>query len=163
MFKIDAKEVDSFALPKRNGAANILNLESKKRSQSSKVSKLRETTKVSEDVTEHDEFAFVSTAMGHTNIRTKSSLTNAAPTVSSTATVERARTVNKSNDGKSSDVDEVSVIMAGIQTSDDAINFFARFGSGKCYNIEANLYNSLILLYSPYRNTGQVCSPGSRS
>ncbi|RYG95509.1 hypothetical protein EON65_55865 [archaeon] len=129
MFKIDTKEVDNFTLPKRMGTSTLLNIESKKRTQS-KVSKLRETTKAAEEIPEH-EFSFLPTVMGHDNVRAKSP--GLGERSSPTPNLELAKTINKNSDGKSSDVDEVSVIMAGIQTSDDAINFFARFGSGELF------------------------------
>lgn len=56
----------------------------------------------------------------------------------------------KGGSGSKSDVDEVSVIMAGIKTSDDAINFFARFGSETPVKFIDLVQNTDEKVYSPY-------------
>lgn len=119
MFKIDPKEVDGFTLPKRHGAVSVLNIESKRKTHSTK---LRETTTKAAATTQEipeNQFSFLPNALGQ----------EGRPLSPMASPVATTRILRATNDGKSSDVDEVSVIMAGILTSDDAINFFARFGS----------------------------------
>ena len=81
------------------------------------------------------EFAFLSKSMGHMDRLQTNNVTTA---------------VAKGTSGPKSDIDEVSVIMAGIKTSDDAINFFARFGSETPVKFIDLVENNDEKNYSPY-------------
>jgi dynein heavy chain len=145
MFKINPSEVESFSLPKRQGTTAVLNIESRNKSQS-KAAKLREATKASLDLREN-EFSFLATALGQS---IKAPVTIEENSLLPTAVHDRSRLIHKSNSGKSSDENEVSVIMAGIQTSDDAINFFARFGSETPVKFVHLIQDPDSKVYNPY-------------
>jgi hypothetical protein len=155
LFKFNPSDLEEFALPKRQQQVNIFpkdgNKKDGKSTRRGHVESLKETVDLASS-TPHSEFAFLPNALGHKTIKGPSATTvllsstspaalpvgtAVAPTgvvvpppaggVSPTATTKKggkAATAAANND-----VDEVSVIMAGIQNADDAINFFARFGS----------------------------------
>lgn len=81
------------------------------------------------------EFSFLSKSMGYIDNTSSNNATSA---------------VSKTAGGPKSDIDEVSAIMAGIKTSDDAINFFARFGSETPVKIIDLVQNNDDKVYSPY-------------
>jgi dynein heavy chain, axonemal len=152
MFHIDASQLDTFALPKRQGTSSILNIDSKRKSQS-RTTKIREETKSATVDNAQEQFAFLSTAMGKEPRPTNSIIEgtqSAAQSPTAATQQDKARMINRNNDGKSSDVDEVSVIMAGINTSDDAINFFARFGSETPVKFVHLIQDQDAKTYSPY-------------
>eukprot|EP01038_Epipyxis_sp_PR26KG_P008413 gene8413-11380_t len=71
-------------------------------------------------------------------------------TIDINATQRASSTAQKNNNGQNSDLDEVSIIMDSLRTSDDAINFFARFGSETPVKFVHLLQINDAKVYSPY-------------
>lgn len=110
---------DTFALPgKPEGSAIMKSDPSMARAKRNKKVKTVEVTTEYEAEATH-EFAFLATAIG------------ASPrkVVEESGVTGLAKTTKTGGGGQSSDLDQISTIMADIKTGDDAINFFARYGS----------------------------------
>ncbi len=150
MFKINTDELDSYSLPKRQPNATILPKDLKKKDKLKKGRTL-EITKDSNDASsspnhQQGEYSFLPNALGHIGYMSKTLPSN----LGGSAEATHSHKVSTKNNGKSSDVDEVSVIMAGIKTSDDAINFFARFGSETPVKFVHLIEEKDPKIYSPY-------------
>ena len=101
---------------------------------------------------EENEFAFLPKTMGRLNLVTPVVTEGSvAVTESPVKKPEASSTVTRTKAiGSSSEGDEVGVIMAGIRTSDDAINFFARFGSETPVKFVHLIHDPSPNSYSPY-------------
>lgn len=169
MFKIDLKELDEFNLPKRQASNNLLNPQGKKlkstENRLNKKSKLHEVSKEESNAVKESDFSFLPNALGQAaklaatapaellqshSARDSYQQQNSGLSVPSTET-KSATPVNSNETQKSNgDVDEVAVIMSGIDSSDDAINFFARFGSDTPVKFVHLIENPDPKIYSPY-------------
>jgi dynein heavy chain len=157
MFKFNPSDLEEFSLPKKQLAATLLPKDAGKKDKKSK-SRTIEVSKEAPDIP-LNEYAFLPNALGHKTIKF-SSTSPAAMTAISGGQVEgespnskKVVTTNPSKPGGNhgnSDVDEVSVIMAGIQNSEDAINFFARFGSETPVKFVHLTQDDNHKTYSPY-------------
>jgi dynein heavy chain, axonemal len=131
MFRLDKTELTEFSLPQRTTPSTMLPQAPKKdKTKPSTGSGPRDKDKAAdatkEPVTlapaapvEENEFSFLPGTMGRVD-------PNAGLSGKKNDTQHAIEKTAHADDGEE---DEVAVIMAGIQTSDDAINFFARFGS----------------------------------
>ena len=152
MFRIEKNELNEFALPQRSMGSTMLPrapVEAKKKDKAPVTSgKTVEVTKepsvtvpVAAPV-EESEFSFLPGTMGKIDPKT------------ALAKKKEASAYHASEKAKSGpdnfEEDEVAVIMAGIQTSDDAINFFARFGSETPVKFIHLVQDRNPKVYSPY-------------
>lgn len=149
MFQINTKEIDKFSLPKRQNTENLLPRDQKRKEKLLRKTKGVETTKEENEIVEN-EYAFLPSMIGMTQLSATSpaALTQEKDNGYSQK-ISRSKTAG-TNTNSSSDVDEVSVIMAGILNSDDAINFFARFGSETPVKFVHLIQDESAKVYSPY-------------
>ena len=122
MFHLDdVKFQETFALPGKPEMSSIIGKESHLKT-SSVRSRVKSPSRVIQTASTGalvpKEFGFLSTAIGM-------STADMDPNV----TLGEQEVANQSANRSLSDLDEVSDIMSKIHTGDDAINFFARFGS----------------------------------
>ena len=117
MFVIDkASSFDAFALPGKPEMSTVLRADKKKSKTSTKIKPVEVVTDSS--TVEVNEFSFLAGVMG------------AAPSPVRPDSVKKSSGADSPvKGGQTSDLDEVSEIMANIKTGIDAINFFARYGS----------------------------------
>jgi dynein heavy chain len=150
MFKIDQSDLSEFSLPKKLLSQTIIPRDIKKREQKSnavkKSSKSFEFAKEMADTEIEQEYAFLPNALGRSKQQ---------ETVEEIKQMEELVGINNTKPsntggGKNSDLDEVSVIMSGIHTSYDAINFFARFGSETPVKFVHLVQQSDPKSYNPY-------------
>lgn len=126
LFTIDKKDLLDYSLPKKLETATILPKD--RRNDKNKKSKALEFTKDTSTIVEP--YAFLPNALGRPKAKPVDGVTNDLDNSHMNSDLKLTKTnVSSTKNAQTSDVDEVSVIMAGIQTSDDAINFFARYGS----------------------------------
>ena len=157
MFRIDKNDLLDFALPQRSTPSTMMPKANETRKSEKTVRKATETKEgtvvssaptaapvtVSAAPTEYNEFSFLAETMGKTNLKNNegSKKDNSAYHVNEKA---HAGAVEDCEE------DEVAVIMAGIKTSDDAINFFARFGSETPVKFVHLVLDRNAKVYSPY-------------
>lgn len=153
MFKLNPTDLDEFTLPKRQITTNILPKgEVGRKDRNKKTRSIEISKETPEETLKQNEFSFLPDAMGHKSLKLSATAPASMPghNFESSPNAKRPLTTNPSKGGTSSDVDEVSVIMAGIQNSDDAINFFARFGSETPVKFVHLIQNDNDKVYSPY-------------
>ncbi len=151
LFELDRTPLDTFALPGK--PVHSAMLPNNKKRTNVKVKKLN-TVEVSQEeplptteFKEENEFAFLSRAMGTQVVEDENdgllpagaageeemkdgvSALNTFNNNTAARNTAPAAMPKKSGSGATDDLDEASVILHGLQTGDDAINFFARYGS----------------------------------
>ncbi len=126
MFKIDQSDLNEFSLPRKLPPHTIMPRDAKRKDKLTKKTKSFEFTKDVSDVQEVErEYSFLPNALG----RPKRQEIEEPTGEEDIETPHNLKKISATGNGQNSDLDEVSVIMSGIHTSYDAINFFARFGS----------------------------------
>jgi len=121
MFKLDSSSLDTFGLPGRPEPSKIMHHDARRKTKTKRLkitemSRSLESPLTSVNVTAK-EYAFLPHAIGLVGA------VDEAATAAEAAEAEHNRT------RPLSDLEEISEIMGRIHTGDDAINFFARFGS----------------------------------
>jgi dynein heavy chain len=149
MFRIDKADLVEFALPQRATATTMLPkaAETRKSDKTARTPKHVEAVKeatvtqsVSAPLVEESEFSFLPKTMGKID-----------PKADGASGKLPAYGTEKAHAGtETAEEDEVDVIMAGIKTSDDAINFFARFGSETPVKFVHLVHDRNAKTYSPY-------------
>ena len=169
-FRIDLNEVSGFTLPSKLSNNTIMPRETRKKDLKTKDILQNTNTNIKDsakpvsnnEVEIHKEsidiaptippsgkpqlvreFSFLPSALGQAS-------TNADDEIFAVLNETSGKAAVKKGGGIKSDVDEVNVIMAGIKTSDDAINFFARFGSETPVKFIDLIENKDQKVYSPY-------------
>lgn len=156
LFSIDLKGLDEFDLPKRQIASTIVmppkedrNASKKKQATIRKVKQFesRDTAGASKEKEKEKDYSFLATAMGTTKLSA-----TAPAALQDPSSEERKDETGKSSSqsNKAVDNDEVAAIMAGIKNSNDAINFFARYGSETPVKFVTLIQNPDHKVYSPY-------------
>jgi dynein heavy chain len=129
MFILDPTPMDTYALPGKPEAKALIPHDN--RNLKGRTNRKMKTVEVSSDDMDGkstgDEFGFLSQALGTSRVLSakvdSGNALNAAPGggMPSRTGATSAR--------QTSDLDEISHIMAGLKTGEDALNFFARYGS----------------------------------
>lgn len=159
LFSIDLKGLDEFDLPKRQIASTIVmppkedrNSASKTKATLRKVKQFEARESAGATKEKEKDFSFVATAMGTTKLSA-----TAPAALQDPSSEERKDETGKpvyekspTQSTKAVDNDEVAAIMAGIKTSNDAINFFARYGSETPVKFVTLIQNPDPRVYSPY-------------
>ena len=149
MFKINPGDIDEFTLPKRQQQSTLLPKDYGKKDKNKK-SRTIEVSKEAPEVPQN-EYGFLPASLGMKSIRMSATMPAAVVGGEAESPAKRSITKNPADKGgSSSDVDEVSVIMAGIINSDDAINFFARFGSETPVKFVHLVQDDDAKTYAPY-------------
>ncbi len=139
LFQLDKEPLNTFALPGKPESSVMLPA-SKKKVQ--KKLKLKVTEISQEDpgpsldkeamdanagsILPVNEFSFLATATGYNRLDGNDEYKEGTMGGNTT---QRPGTTPATGGGQTADLDEASVILSGLQTSEDAINFFARYGS----------------------------------
>jgi len=136
LFLLDREPLNTFALPGMPAQAVMLPANKKKTVKKIKL----KATGMSQDDMEmamgesqaetqaYNEFNFLQTAMGLKKDGEEEFKTSSPHKPAQTAARVRPGTTPAHAGGQTSDLDEASVILQGLNTGDDVINFFARFG-----------------------------------
>lgn len=155
MFQLERSDVGEFAMPKKLNSSTMMPRESTSRSRKdkaamAKTNKAFELTKdggaPAKTSVDDSEFAFLPTTMGKVDFKP----TELPVQADDGTAFQKVSTHGKTTGGDNCEEDEVAVIMAGIQTSDDAINFFARFGCETPVKFVHLIQNPDPKVYSPY-------------
>jgi dynein heavy chain len=147
MFALDYKK--DFSLPRKSTLSTILpKVNRKEKTKKTKTAAVSEeaadTVTPSSELRAENAFSFLSGALGK-------QVSDVDEGMSGRIKGKPPQSPTKNND--TSDVDEVSVIMNKILTSDDAINYFARFGSETPVKFVHLIENSDKKVYQPYNLT----------
>ena len=136
LFIFDRAALDTFALPGMPQHAAMLPAKQKKQVKKHKL-KVTEIShedpgpsldKEAETTNATHEFNFLQTALGVTQIEGEEERKEGSFQKSSNTTFQRPGTTPANAGGQTADLDEASVILTGLHTGDDVVNFFARFG-----------------------------------
>ena len=137
IFLLDRNPLDTFALPGKPESSVMLPA---KQTKAVKVRKLKVTEISQEDpgpTTEvntvtPNQFSFLATAMGikDEDVEFGEGMMESKVDFSGSKTAPaKGQTDRPAGGGQTADLDEASAILSGLETGEDAINFFARFGS----------------------------------
>eukprot|EP00605_Chrysophyceae_sp_TOSAG23-4_P000859 GSChrysophyteH1.ASY1.ANO1.950.1 assembled CDS len=135
LFQLDKEPLDTFALPGKPESSVMLPAQKKKiqKKMKLKVTEISQEDpgpsleKEAEAAIPVNEFDFLSTATGYKRMDGDEERKEAYTATG--GAIQRPGTTPAVGGGQTADLDEASIILGGLQTGDDAINFFARFGS----------------------------------
>ena len=159
LFSIDLKGLDEFDLPKRQIASTIVMPPKEDRNSATKTKatirkakqfEARESAGATKE--KEKDFSFVATAMGTTKLSATAPAALQDPSAEERKDETGKPVYEKSptQSTKAVDNDEVAAIMSGIKTSNDAINFFARYGSETPVKFVTLIQDPDPRVYSPY-------------
>jgi hypothetical protein len=117
LFKLDQSSILSFSLPGKPDYASVLPKQSRKKALTRRIKTIEISSDVPKGTLNKAEYDFLPAAIGLVSL--DDMYDNIAPPVQ-----EAIQTICPV-----SDLEEITNIMSRIHTGEDAINFFARFGS----------------------------------
>ena len=143
MFSLDRTSLDTFALPGKPEPSSMMPNDNKRSSHTVARKTIRSAEATLETAPGNfttKEFSFLPYALGSTT-----------PDIETSNAIAEIGNSERRNDRPLSDLEEISEIMGRIHTGDDAINFFARFGSD-------TPVSDYTLKFSSYKNSNENIS-----
>lgn len=182
IFQLNTKQLDEFVLPKKRVSNSTIFMNETNNHATSKKDKISKSLERSKDTSDEikknevkDEFSFLSTMMMRPKTNQNTLFSSTVPIMSSKSSEDKLvneigedvdpnipqsdsqKQVGVVFDKKAwSDEDDVNVILSSIHTSDDAINFFARYGSETPLKfihliLDNSTDNNSLTNYNPYQ------------